>query len=168
MPGPSPLPARLDDAVQKSIDDSWSQALTPVNHLDHQALLDTLLFTQAYQFGVDKVSFRSEKKVNQGTVVMEIEFDRLNPDQDRFEVTVLGPNQAKVRQEKYQRKEIEDTCKAFSDSRRQDLTRKEANGTATREELKELEHIKGRVEAVARIFPAQQEKAKSQDPANNR
>jgi hypothetical protein len=164
--GPSPLPERLDDAGQKSIDDAWDQAFTPVNHLDRQALLDGFVLTQAYQFGVDKLSFRSEKKCSVGTVVMEIAFDRSNPAGDRFEVTVYDQNQAKVRQERYSRQEIDDTCKQLADPHCQELERKKAAGEAAPQEVKELEQIEARREAIEAIFPRQKKEAHPGAPGN--
>src|SRR6516165_6213306 len=104
-----PMPPRLDDQSQQSIDQSWDKVLTPVDHLKHQPLLDFLLVSQAYQLGVDKLTFHSEKKVKAGTVVMDIDFDRLKPDKDRFEVKVYDPARKLLRQETYGRKEIEST-----------------------------------------------------------
>src|SRR5450755_4458451 len=74
--GNGPMPARLEADSQKKIDDAWEKALAPVDHLDHQAMLDTMVVTQAFQAGVDRLEFRSEKKFSGGMVVMEIHFDR--------------------------------------------------------------------------------------------
>jgi hypothetical protein len=155
MRGPSPLPERLDDEGQKSIDEAWDRAFTPVNHLDRQGLLDGLVITQAYQVGVDKLAFRSEKKLTAGTVVMEIAFDRSNPAGDRFEVTVYDRNDTKVRQERYTRQEIDVTCKQLADPHRQELERKKAAGEAAPQEVKELERIEARNAAIEAIFPRQ-------------
>ena len=72
----SPMPPRLDADGQKQIDDAWNQALTPIDKYDNQTLLDLLVITQAYQLGVDSLTFRSEKSFVGGKVVMEIAFDR--------------------------------------------------------------------------------------------
>ncbi len=167
MRGPSPLPERLDEQGQKSIDESWNQALSPVTHLDHKALLDGLLVTQAYQFGVDKMLFRSEKKFAGGTVVMELEFDRQKPEQDRLEVNIFDANQVRVRQEKYKRDEIEKSVQDLF-TRHGELQTKVNNGQATPEEAKELGQLNARHEAIAKIFPQQNEKEKVKDAPGNR
>lgn len=84
----APLPMRLDNDAQAAIDLSWEKALTPVGALDHQALLDVLIHSNAYQFGVDRLLFRSEKRYSGGTVVMEVEFHRQASAMDRFEVSM--------------------------------------------------------------------------------
>lgn len=166
MRGPSPLPERLDEQGQKSIDEAWDHAFTPVNHLDRQGLLDGFVITQAYQAGVDKLAFRSEKKLSAGKVVMEIVFDRSDPAGDRFEVTVYDRNDTKVRQERYTRQEIDATCKLLADPHRQELTRKKAAGEAAPQEVQELAEIEARCRAIEAIFPKQ--KAEHQDPAGKR
>ena len=66
--GSGPMPPRLDDNEQKQIDESWDKALTPVDRLDRRAVLVALVLSQAYQAGVDKLTFHSEKKCAAGTV----------------------------------------------------------------------------------------------------
>ena len=73
-----PMPVRLNEEEQKNIDQAWDKALTPVDRLDHVAMLDAFLITHAYQVGVDKLTFHSEKKVAAGMVVMDI---RVRPSQ---------------------------------------------------------------------------------------
>lgn len=103
----APLPVRLDEDAQSAIDLSWEKALTPVGALDHQGLLDVLIHSNAYQLGVDRLTFRSEKRYSGGTVVMEIEFQRQAPTMDRFEVSMLDLEGRAVRKESYSRQDIE-------------------------------------------------------------
>jgi hypothetical protein len=105
----APMATRLDDDVQKRVDEAWDKALSPVGRLDRQRLLDVLVGTEAYQRGVDKLTFRSEKRCAAGRVVMEVHFDRAAPARDRFEVLVLGPDGAELRRETYGREEVEKT-----------------------------------------------------------
>src|SRR5262245_39190489 len=84
----APLPVRLDDEQQKSINESWDKALSPVDRFNSQSLLDILLATGAYQNGVDKLEFRSEKNFAGGLVVMEVRFEQSAPERDQFTVTV--------------------------------------------------------------------------------
>ncbi len=112
-PMQSPLPQRFDAENQKTIDESWDRAFTPVDRFDHQGLLDLMIGTQAYQFGVDMFSLRAEKHFAGGKVVMEVSFDRTKPDDDRFEVTVFDKEGKFVRLERFHRKEVEETYGAL-------------------------------------------------------
>jgi hypothetical protein len=100
---------RLDDEGQKKIDEAWEKALSPLDRLDHQKLLDALIGTNAYQLGVDKLYFRSEKRYSGGKVVMEVHFDRATPEEDRFEVNVLDADGKVLRREHYGREDVEKT-----------------------------------------------------------
>src|SRR5947209_14761086 len=113
-PMQQPMPPRLGGDGQKQIDEAWEKALTPVGRLNRQQWLDAFVLTQAYQIGVDRLSFRSEKEFSGGTVVMEIHFDRCKPGEDRFEVTVLDRDGKPVRAERYSRADVEGTCEVFS------------------------------------------------------
>lgn len=110
-----PMPARLDDEGQKEVDVAWNAALEPVGKYDRQRWLDTLVGTQAYQNGVDSLTFRSEKAFAGGRVVMEVLFDRTKPEEDRFVVTVLDKAGATIRQEKYNRADVEQTARELAD-----------------------------------------------------
>jgi hypothetical protein len=105
----TPMAPRVDDETQKRIDDAWENMLSPVDRLDHQQLLDVFVGTAAYQHGVDRLSFRSEKRFSRGLVVMEVSFERADSSKDRFEVTVYDNAGRQVRKETYGRKEVEQT-----------------------------------------------------------
>ncbi len=147
-----PMPVRPNDESQRAIDQSWDEAMRPVNRLTHQPLLDVLLVTKGYQAGVDKLSFRSEKKVAAGTVVMEIEYDRLKPDQDRFSVKIYDPAQKLLREETYSRKEIEDANNDLF-VRVDGLKTKVNAGQATPDEVKQLAALEARMKAVVELSP---------------
>jgi hypothetical protein len=147
-----PMPVRLGDDSQKDLDQSWNKALTPIERFDHPALLDAFLLTQAYQVGVDKLTFRSEKKVAMGRVVMEIEYDRLKPDEDRFEVKIYDLVGKLLREERYGRKEVEDANHDLF-RRANDLQTIVNDGRATPAEVKELTALQSRMDAVAAVFP---------------
>jgi hypothetical protein len=148
-----PMPVRLDADGQKAIDESWDKVLSPVDRLDHESLLDLFLCTQAYQTGVDKLVFRSEKKVAVGLVVMEIVYDRLKPDEDRFEMKVYDPKQHLLRHEVYGRKQVEDAYRALFVEYEQLRQAVDAGG-ATPEETKRLAVLKARRDAIEPLFPA--------------
>ncbi len=105
----APMVTRLDVDSQKQIDESWEKSLTPVDKLDQQAWLDVFVGAGVYQYGVDKLYFRSEKSYSGGLVVMEIHFDRALPNDDRFEVKVIDPIGKILRSERYGREAVEKT-----------------------------------------------------------
>jgi hypothetical protein len=148
----TPMPPRLDDDGQKTIDDAWEKALAPVNRHDHQTLLDLLMVSQAYQAGVDKLTFHSEKWFSGGTVAMDIHFDRLAPDQDRFEVKVTDKEGRLLREEPYSRGEVEKTYRELFVECEQ-LRRKKDQGKATPEESQKLAALEARFSVVEEIFP---------------
>jgi hypothetical protein len=115
--GSGPMPPRLEADEQKKIDEAWDNALTPVDKLDRQATLDTLIVSQAFQAGVDRLDFRSEKKFSGGLVVMEIHFDRTKPNDDRFEVTIRDLADKELRHLVYNRAEVETAYRDLNDPR---------------------------------------------------
>ncbi|HVS40052.1 MAG TPA: hypothetical protein VMS17_31120 [Gemmataceae bacterium] len=152
-----PMPVRLDDENQKQIDEAWNKALTPIDHFDHQAMLDAFLISHAYQVGVDKLSFHSEKMTATGLVVMEIHFDRSLPAEDRFEVRIYDAALKLLRLEAYSRQEIErEYRELFVDCTT--LEQAERDGSATPEQSKRLAALKARMEAVEAVFPKDEPK----------
>lgn len=110
-----PMPPRLNPEDQKTVDSAWDAALGPVGKYDRQRWLDALIGTQAYQAGVDALTFRSEKSFAGGRVVMEVIFDRAKPEEDRFSLTVIDKAGNVVRQEKFSREEVEQTSRDLFD-----------------------------------------------------
>jgi hypothetical protein len=157
--GSGPMPPRLQDDEQKQVDESWNNALTPVDKLDRQAILDALVLSQAYQAGVDKLLFRSEKKCAAGTVIMEIHFDRSKPDQDRFDFRIVGANGQVLRELTYNRQEVEATYKDLHDPKF-DPNRQPPQGLQG-DEARKREEVKKRTEAVVQLFP----KRDAEEPA---
>jgi hypothetical protein len=148
----SPMPPRLDAENQKAIDGAWNKALTPVGKLDRQSVLDLMVLRYAFEVGVDKLHFRSEKRFDGGTVVMTIAFDRAKPAEDTFDVVVLDKAGREVRTEHYTRADIERATEAFH-HRSGDLQKKKDQGTATAAERQELAAIEARVTAVNDAYP---------------
>jgi hypothetical protein len=147
-----PMPVRLDNNSQNQIEEAWNRALSPVTRHDHQALLDMLITTGAYENGVDELSLRSTKRYQGGLVVMELHYNRLMPENDRFVVQVLDNEGKLLRQESYDRAEIEKTNNELSNEVRQLNQKKEAGG-ATAEELNRLADLEARLEIVEQGFP---------------
>jgi hypothetical protein len=104
-----PIPERLNPDDQKTVDDAWNRALTPVAKYDHQTWLDVFVTTYAHEVGVDLLTFRSEKFLKEGKVVMEVFFDRTKPVEDRFIVTVYDGQGNIIRTERYNREEVKRT-----------------------------------------------------------
>jgi len=150
--GNGPMPPRLDADAQKNVDEGWERALAPVNHLDRRAMLDALIVSQAFQAGVDRLTFRSEKKFSGGLVIMEIHFDRAKPGDDRFDVIVQDPNGNELRRLRYSREEIESTGRdlfhpTFSQPR-------PANAPPLDpEHARKYEEVQKRLAAVEKLFP---------------
>jgi hypothetical protein len=149
--GSGPMPPRLEEAEQKQIDESWDKALTPVDKLDRQALLDALVVSQAYQAGVDKLTFHSEKKCAAGTVVMETHFDRTKPAEDRFDFRIVAADGRVLRQVSYNRQEVETTYKELHDPK-YDPNRQPPHPLQG-DEARRREDIGKRIEAVLQLFP---------------
>ena len=152
LPMQVPLPQRLDDEGQKAVNDAWERVLVPVGRHDNQALLDILVVTQAYQAGVDKLEFRSEKRFSGGTVVMTIRYDRAAPKDDRFEARVVDDAGKVLRQEQYGREQIERTNEELPHEHAP-LRQKKQQGKASPDELKKLAGIEARVAVIEAVFP---------------
>jgi hypothetical protein len=150
--GSGPMPPRLDADEQKKIDDAWDNALTPVDNLDRQATLDTLIVSQAFQAGVDRLEFRSEKKFTGGLVVMEIHFDRAKPNDDRFEVTVRNQAGKELRHLVYNRTEVETAYRELNDPR---YTQPQGPNQPPVQpaDVKKREEVQKRRAAVENLFP---------------
>jgi len=151
------MPVRLDDESQKQIEEAWNKALSPITKHDHQTLLDLLIMTGAYQNGVDELYLRSSKRFQAGLVVMEMHFDRLLPDNDRFIVQVLDFQGKLLRQESYDRQEIEKTNNELS-IQEGELKNKKAAGNATPAELTRVEELEVRLATIEQAFPRFEEK----------
>jgi hypothetical protein len=149
--GSGPMPPRLEADEQKKIDQAWENALNPVDHLDRQATLDALVVSQAYQAGVDRLTFRSEKQFSGGVVVMEIHFDRAKPNDDRFEVTVRNQGGKELRRLVYNRTEVETTYRELNDPRF--AGQPQANAPPQPADANKREDVQKRLAVVEKLFP---------------
>jgi hypothetical protein len=149
--GSGPMPPRLEADEQKKIDQAWEDALNPVDHLDRQATLDALVVSQAFQAGVDRLSFHSEKEFSGGVVVMEIHFDRAKPNDDRFEVTVRDQTGKELRHLVYNRSEVETTYRELNDPRYSGQA--QPNPPLQGVDANKRADVQKRVEAVEKLFP---------------
>lgn len=104
----SPLPMRLDDETQRGVNDAWQNALTPVDRLDRDLLLDVMLNYAMYWHGVDRVRATAEKDLISGRVIMEVSFDRSQPpESDTFSITVVDASDRILRVERFSRFDID-------------------------------------------------------------
>ena len=103
-----PMVIRLDEQEQKTVDDAWTNMLDPPHRLARDLLLDVLITHQMHQRGVDRLVLISEKGVGRRRVVMEIAFDRQNPEADAFTFMLEDAWGNVIRQERYDRDEIDD------------------------------------------------------------
>jgi hypothetical protein len=150
-----PLPSPLLDEQQRSVDESWERALTPVDRLEREPLLDALILTQAYQLGVDRLTLRSEKDFSGGRVIMEINMTRKTPVNDRFDVTVLDKTGHVLRQFSYSREEVERVHRELQQSK---YACKDSTDPLENEyEVTKRAEIQARLKAVEQIFPKMDE-----------
>lgn len=101
------LPTPLDGASQREVDAAWTHLLSPVDRANRDELLNVIAMTGAYQLGVERLEFRSQKQYANGTVIMEVRHDRLAPQDDRVTVIVLDKAGVEQRREQYTRTEVE-------------------------------------------------------------
>src|SRR4051794_19573255 len=80
-----PMGQRLDKTDQAAVDAGWQRAIEQNNELGRQGWLDMMVGTYAFERGVDRFHFKSEKEIEDRLVVMEVWFDRAQPDEDAFE-----------------------------------------------------------------------------------
>ena len=150
-----PLPSPLLDDEQRTVDESWERAMTPIDRLEREPLLDALIITEGYQLGVDRLHLRSEKDFSGGVVVMEIHITRKRPVDDRFEVTVLDKNGKILREFMYSREEVERVHRELRQSKYacKDSTEPLENDY----EIRKRAEIQARLKAVEQIFPQMDE-----------
>jgi hypothetical protein len=106
-----PMLPHLEADDQRQVDQMWDNLLTPVQRVDRQTLLDANVAYWMYAIGVDRMHMTSEKYFTGGTVVMEIDCDRANPEVDQFTITVLDDRGRTVRRERYSRADVEESAR---------------------------------------------------------
>jgi hypothetical protein len=109
----APMQPRLSAEDQRKVDQMWDNMLTPVGHVDREALLDANVAYWMFTIGVDRMHLTSEKYFTGGTAVMEMDCDRANPDADEFTITVLDLRGRTVRRERYTRAEVEESSRVL-------------------------------------------------------
>jgi hypothetical protein len=140
-----PMSIRLDEKDQKRYDSFWKEAVHPVDRLTRQELLDAIACTSAFQIGVDRISFRSEKWTPHGLVVMQIQCDRFAPANDRFDISVIDREGKCIRAEHYTREDVESTFSA--------LWMKPKTGATTQETQQYVAECKARFARLHQLFP---------------
>jgi hypothetical protein len=109
----APMVTRLPDDAQAEVDNAWQNMFSPPTRLDRGLLLDTLLRHQLHQLGVDELRFVSKKHVGDALVVMEVDYNRLDPSFDAFTVTYISAPGLEIRRERYTFEEIEGRMNFF-------------------------------------------------------
>lgn len=143
-----PMVPRPHDKEQRAISAGWDRALSPVGNLNRQEWLDLLVGGGTWACGVDRLTLRSEKRFKGGLVVMEVHYNHAFPKDDRFELTVFDAAGKTVRQERYNRKEVEATYEGLYGPP------PSSRATPARWE----DRRKARWEKIAKVFPRAEEK----------
>src|SRR5262249_30424986 len=146
----------VGEKEEEEIDEGWDKALDPVGKLDRQRWLDVFVGTQAYQAGVDKLHFRSEKKFSGGVVVMEVHYDRAAPAEDKFEVQVLDRAGKLLRREVYTRDEVEKANRELHE--RLPPPPEKGQGPEPPDAARKRAAQEARWKKVEKIFPKREEK----------
>jgi hypothetical protein len=84
-----PMVDRLNERWQLEFEQGWKNMIAAGPDLDRQGRLDAMVATFAFQRGIDRLEFRSEKEIDDQPVVMEIRYDRSCPEHDAFDITVF-------------------------------------------------------------------------------
>ena len=108
-----PMVLRLDPDTQRSIDEAWLCMLTPPDRSVRTLLLDTILEGQMHEYGVDSLRFVSEKEIGDALVVMEVNYERADPNADEFIFTYVDRDGFEIRREQYSRHEVEGRLEFF-------------------------------------------------------
>ena len=145
-----PMVDRPSEEKQAKIDITWNRALDPPDKLSRQEWLDLFVGAQAFQMGVDKLHFRSEKSLATGRIVMEVHYDRASPNEDRFDVRVFDNNDHLLREETYSRDDVENTIG--------DLFRNSPNSNQEEEWTPKEKEVNQRWEKILSYFPDAKEK----------
>lgn len=155
------LPERLSPERQVDIDKGWDNALSPVDRLNRQELLDVLAGAKLFQLGVDHLYFRSEKRFSGGKVIMTVEFDRERPESDYFEISVVDFEDAVLRRESFSREDIETTYRELGE---RFPARKEDDPPEDPEIAWRRAAQKARWERIVSFFPKPKEKEEKDGP----
>lgn len=113
--GPMSMPVgiRLGAEEQKKYDGAWENLLRTPDRYDRAFVLDSVLFANLHQTGVDRIHFVSEKELENGTVVMISRFDREQPALDEFTLVYLDHKGSELRRERFTGKEVRDRMADF-------------------------------------------------------
>lgn len=108
-----PMVDRLDELQQLEVERNWKNLVDAGADLDRQGWLDVMVSTFAFQRGVDRLEFHSEKEIDDRLVVMEVRYDRAQPQKDAFDITIFDEERKILRKESYSREDVEEVILAM-------------------------------------------------------
>jgi hypothetical protein len=141
-----PMFSRPSEEGQRAIDDAWRNVLTPVDRTDRDTLLGVMTVYQLFTVGIDRAEYRAEKRVGDLRVVMEVHFDRTQPEVDQFHVLIFRADGALARAESYSRSDVEAYLRM--DAMRHSGTSALSRPSASEEQEERDERLKSRWQAI--------------------
>lgn len=105
--GGSPLPVRLSDQEQAEFSEGWARFVSNLGSVDRTTILDTILLTQSWYKGVDRLYLIAERDVGDTRVITETQFERTRPELDTFTVRFIAKDGRLLREDVYGRDAIE-------------------------------------------------------------
>lgn len=160
--GVKPIPQRLTAEGQQRYDYGWQHFVAQGNNVEHTAMLDALLLTQAWHAGVDRLHLRSEKQVGDVRVVMETTFERDLPDDDAFSVTFYDARGRVLRQEHFSSGEMDEAIALFYHTPEGEIENEAPEEHQAR--LVRLAERESRLQSVSEVFPMPPEEVEEMQP----
>lgn len=105
--GASPLPARISDEEHVQLSEGWARFVSDPGSVDRTTLLDTILLTQSWHKGVDRLYLVAERDVGATRVITETQFERTRPELDTFTVRFIDRDGRLLREDVYGREAID-------------------------------------------------------------
>ena len=111
-----PMVRPLSEEQQDQVEQAWSNICTPPGKLDRMLLLDVLIAGQLHEAGVDSLVLTSRKTVRGGgSALMELRYDRRDPNAATYAVTFLDAQGRLARRELYTPEEINGRAQYLSE-----------------------------------------------------
>ena len=101
-----PMVDRLEPDRQIQVESMWNNMLTPIDRLDRDVLLDTIVSFRLFESGIDRLSMQCEKSFTGGRISIRLSFDRSMPAADALEIDVFDNAGRRVRSEEFSGDEV--------------------------------------------------------------